>query len=323
MLMGLKIWLFLLAIVSSSAAHAFDLDLPLDCTLGQTCWIQNYADHDAAKTVQDFTCGSATYDGHDGTDFRLRDTTSKAYVVAAADGVVKGGRDGKIDKLLRGTMEFESVVGTECGNGVVLQHEDGYETQYCHMRQGSVLVKKGQTVKRGERLGLVGYSGAAAFPHVHLSVRRNAEKLDPFSGKLGAACGDADQSLWSKSARAALSYQPLALLDFGWAQDIVGTEDLETGSITSARPTKNWPALVSYAWLINLAKGDRVKLTVMGFDGKPLINEATLDRAKAQYVLFAGKKAKAGLRGSFTGEIIVTAADGTEKLRKKIEIKVD
>ena len=34
----------------------------------------------------------------------------------------------------------------ECGNGVVIQHKDGFETQYCHMARGSITVTPGQSV---------------------------------------------------------------------------------------------------------------------------------------------------------------------------------
>ena len=52
-------------------AWALDLALPVDCTLGETCYIQQYFDHDPSTVWGDFTCGTLAYDGHDGTDFAL------------------------------------------------------------------------------------------------------------------------------------------------------------------------------------------------------------------------------------------------------------
>ena len=66
-----------------------------------------------------------------------------------------------------------------CGNGVVIRHADGWETQYCHLRRGSVQVAEGDRVEAGEPLGLVGMSGEANFPHVHLSVRRDGDRHRP------------------------------------------------------------------------------------------------------------------------------------------------
>ena len=47
--------------------------------------------------------------------------------------------------------------------------------------------KPGDPVTAGQRLGGVGYSGMAAFPHVHLSVRRNGVAVDPFRPSTGGA----------------------------------------------------------------------------------------------------------------------------------------
>ena len=71
--------------------------------------------------------------------------------------------------------------GQDCGNGVLVDHGDGWETQYCHMKQGSVRVTSGDAVGAGAVLGQIGQSGMAAFPHLHLSVRHNADKIDPFA----------------------------------------------------------------------------------------------------------------------------------------------
>jgi hypothetical protein len=41
------------------------------CELGKICFVQNYVDVDPGPAALDFTCGSATYDGHKGIDIRL------------------------------------------------------------------------------------------------------------------------------------------------------------------------------------------------------------------------------------------------------------
>jgi len=64
-------------------------------------------------------------------------------------------------------QDRERVKGKECGNGVVITHGDGYETQLCHLKQASIIVQKGDQVKKGDILGFVGTSGASEFPHVH------------------------------------------------------------------------------------------------------------------------------------------------------------
>ena len=81
---------------------------------------------------------------------------------------------------------------------MAIRHADGWETQYCHLRQGSVLVATGERVEAGRALGLVGMSGEANFPHVHLSVRRDGVGIDPFTGLPGGErCGGGGEPLWS------------------------------------------------------------------------------------------------------------------------------
>jgi murein DD-endopeptidase MepM/ murein hydrolase activator NlpD len=52
-------------------------------------------------------------------------------------------------------------------NSVCIQHAGGEYTLYAHLKQGSVLVKKGQHVKAGELLGKIGNSGSSSSPHLH------------------------------------------------------------------------------------------------------------------------------------------------------------
>lgn len=55
------------------------------------------------------------------------------------------------------------------GNVVVLRHGDGYLTIYAHLE--SVAVRRGQKVRRGEKIGTVGNSGWSTSPHLHYEVR--------------------------------------------------------------------------------------------------------------------------------------------------------
>jgi murein DD-endopeptidase MepM/ murein hydrolase activator NlpD len=59
------------------------------------------------------------------------------------------------------------------GNLVVLKHRDDLITLYGHCQQ--VLVKRGQKVRRGDRIALVGDTGHSTNPHLHYEVRRRNE----------------------------------------------------------------------------------------------------------------------------------------------------
>ena len=63
------------------------------------------------------------------------------------------------------------------GNLVVIQHEGGLVTVYAHNLKN--LVKKGQSVRAGQKIALVGDSGKASGPHLHFEVRRGADPQNP------------------------------------------------------------------------------------------------------------------------------------------------
>lgn len=63
------------------------------------------------------------------------------------------------------------------GNLVLLRHQGQWMTAYGHMDQ--MMVKRGQTVKRGETIGTVGSTGSVASPQLHFEVRRGTEALNP------------------------------------------------------------------------------------------------------------------------------------------------
>ncbi len=272
------------------------LSLPLNCEPHATCFIQSYVDLDNGVGVKDYACGSATYDQHSGVDFRLLSaeaTKVGVLVVAAADGVVKGLRDGVKDVFLREGAKSE-VKGRECGNGVVLDHGGGWETQYCHMKSGSVSVSKGQSVKRGMKLGEVGYSGAADFAHVHLSVRHDGKVIDPFLpvSADGSCQRDATgPGLWEPGAAAAFPYRNGEIIMAGFAGAPPDHNALEKDHRAVEPLTTSSHAVLIYGRFINLIKGDVIRLVASG-PGGSIIDQVSppLDRNKATYVSYAGKK---------------------------------
>jgi Peptidase family M23 len=316
-----KIMFFILGfVILASRAFALELDLPVSCDIGRDCWVQQYVDHDAGAGSADHVCGTVSYDGHDGTDFRVRDTNSKINVIAAADGVVVGMRDGMKDHLVRSEDDVKAVATVECGNGVLLRHDDGYQTQYCHMAQGSVAVKNGDVVKRGGILGDVGFSGKAAFPHLHFKVSKMGKVLDPFAG----ACDKDDADLWSAAAKKEAAYAASDVLHFGWHNKAVTLAELEEGQFQALSPEANWPALVAAVWMINLKAGDEVVLKITGPEGFAVENNETLTRNKAQYFLFAGKtlKTEGWARGIYNAQIDVTNG-GQSRLHQIIDVEIN
>ena len=270
--------LTLLVLLFASPALALELEVPVACSVGSDCWVQQYADHDPGKGATDFACGVASYDGHDGTDFRTLNTASKIEVIAAAAGTVKAVRDGVPDNLVKTEADRDAVKSIECGNGMVIDHGDGWETQYCHLRKGSVVVKAGDRVEIGSKLGLVGFSGEAAFPHVHLSVRKDGQKIDPFSVDGMTDCKAADRSMWSAQAQKALAYEGSAVLLMQWAERVYQPDEVDGGALLVKEPAADWPALVVHAEAINLYADDTLVLTVKIPGQEPVVNRIVMER---------------------------------------------
>ena len=289
---------FLLALNGGVRAQpAPSLSLPIACALGKDCFIQQYVDVDPGPGVKDYRCGIASYEGHKGTDFRvlsIKAAEAGVKVLASTAGRVKGVRDGMDDRLIVTPADAQAAVDRECGNGVVLDHGGGWETQYCHMRRGSVTARAGQTVEAGTPLGLVGYSGQAQFAHVHLSVRKNGAVVDPFLGEtVNGTCLQANMqptsSLWQANVQANIGYMDAQIIETGFSAGAVGSAELEQGGV--AAPDAGSAGLVFYARIINMRAGDSLRIAVEGPDGfKAALAGEPVDRNKAQYVGVAGKK---------------------------------
>jgi hypothetical protein len=56
------------------------------------------------------------------------------------------------------------------GNYVIIRHENGEFSHYAHLKSGSVRVKEGENVKRGQSIGQLGHSGNSTEPHLHFQV---------------------------------------------------------------------------------------------------------------------------------------------------------
>lgn len=95
---------------------------------------------------------------HNGIDFAAPLGTP---IYAAADGV--------IDNV--------DISFTGYGKKVEIDHGYGYRTRYAHMQM--FVVKMGQHVKRGEKIGFVGSTGVSIGPHLHYEVFLNGSQVNP------------------------------------------------------------------------------------------------------------------------------------------------
>ena len=150
----------------------------------------------AASAIKDFNCGSNTYDGHKGTDISVfpygfyKMDNNQVEVVAAAAGTIIAKSDGNFDR--------NCTANNLTANYVIIQHADGSQALYWHMKKNFVTTKiVGQTVATGEYLGIVGSSGSSSGPHLHFEVwsgATSATRQDPYSGTCNTLNAN---SLWT------------------------------------------------------------------------------------------------------------------------------
>jgi hypothetical protein len=95
-------------------------------------------------------------------------------VLAVADGRVLMARDGLPNNIPGHNEAFHPAVpitfDTISGNTIVLDLGGGQFAYYMHLKPGSVLVKSGDYVRRGQMLARIGASGDAREPHLHFEV---------------------------------------------------------------------------------------------------------------------------------------------------------
>lgn len=102
----------------------------------------------------------------------------------------------KIEKFHSG-IDFSAQLGTEAyatgdgvvldvennewgyGNMVTIDHGYGYKTRYAHLQKSAV--RKGQKVKRGQRIGYIGNTGKTTGVHLHYEVLKNDVQIDPIN----------------------------------------------------------------------------------------------------------------------------------------------
>ncbi len=204
---------------------------PIDCQLGRDCGISNWPD--PGRTGQTAFCRKNSIPGHEGTDITISQELMDrgVSVLAADDGVVLWVFDGKYDRCPNpsepdcresgpahpGAHDGTNVctpLGPFCGDGtragqcfwcfaggnvVVIRHQEAgiFATRYDHLKKGSILVKEGQRVRRGQVIAQAGSAGHSTAPHLHFEVW-GALFYDPVDPWLGPCSPKDHRGLWIK-----------------------------------------------------------------------------------------------------------------------------
>lgn len=97
-------------------------------------------------------------------------------IIAHSDGVVK-----RVVDYINGHEVDRQGYGY--GNHIIIEHNNGVCTIYCHMHPGSIRVKVGQSVHAGDVIGMMGNTGSSTAAHLDFSVIKlkfgyNVENVD-------------------------------------------------------------------------------------------------------------------------------------------------
>jgi len=126
--------------------------------------VSGYVDHDSSDDIQDYNCSANTYNGHNGSDFF--------------------------------TFPFQWYLYENDWNAVYIQQADGSTVWYGHLKSGKLTSKAvGDTVEKGEYLGIVASSGFSSDAHLHIEYYDESDNLlDPFKGDCNTLN---ENSLWA------------------------------------------------------------------------------------------------------------------------------
>ncbi|WP_442921670.1 M23 family metallopeptidase [Microcoleus sp. Aus8_D2] len=299
---------------------------PIACTLGKDCFVMHYFDRDPSPGAVEFGCGRQTYDGHNGIDFAIPDAKAMAKgvpVIASAAGKVLRVRDGVVDRRLQNQTDKANVAGTECGNGMVIDHGAGWEAQYCHLRQNSVVVKPGMQVEKGTVLGMVGNSGLASFPHVHVTFRYQGKPVDPFVGpdaKLG--CNTARNPIWDKP----IDYISTGLIRAGFANKPPDENTVWAGQFSETQLPVNSQVLLFWVQSYGVLKGDREQYKILAPNGETIANDTQeIPASNRTWLRYVGKKNSTNsplTPGVWRAEYRLTRGDRVvEEVKREVELR--
>ncbi len=155
--------------------------------------VVRFAQHEQKPIILPFLGSWTVSQGHDGEhthknefrhawDFVITNTEEKQFmgsgdlltdyfcynkmVLAPADGIVEYVEDRIPDNVV-GEVNLKE----NWGNTVVIKHDDHLYTSLNHLKEGSIKVKEGDSIKEGEEIGRCGNSGRSPYPHLHFQIQ--------------------------------------------------------------------------------------------------------------------------------------------------------
>ncbi len=241
------IWIIVIFNIWTQAnAQTAFLSPPIEGIYGNDFIFVNYVDW-SFDSIQDYHCGSKTYDGHQGTDMVIKgfqEMDAGVSVIAAASGVVTYIKDGLFDH------ETAGDTSKHFGNFICIKHPNLFYSYYAHLKSGSILVHVGDSVNTGQKIAEVGSSGDATDPHLHFELWYDSLYLvDPFGGN----CGNPD-SKWLNEIKYDTSF---AIWKSGITPVLPNLNDLRFGVINKLQfDYQNDPYISYWNLQYGIKKGD-------------------------------------------------------------------
>lgn len=128
-----------------------------------------------AKVTQPFTTL------HNGVDYGY---PTGETVFASQDGIVTIAND-KYDGPWKVGINpitkrlIRALTTADYGNLIKIQHAYGFSTLYAHLRRGTLLVKVGDKVRKGQPIAQLNNSGNSTGAHLHWELRLNNRTINP------------------------------------------------------------------------------------------------------------------------------------------------
>lgn len=309
-----------------------DLIFPLECTGLANCIPLAYADHKPGPGVQDYNCGLNAREQSGVTHIALRSLAEvdlSIPVMAAASGKVRGTRDGIRDE----GPELRDASGKPppfCGNAVEITHKGGWVSRYCHMREGSVLVKAGDDIKAGDIIGYAGWSGKAPLPGLGFRLKRENTILDPFTGTpFNDSCTAKSQPLWTNIPAKVKTYDDIIIVDAGFSatpQPLL--PDIIRGYHRQSSLPVTAPSLIFWVLIGNVVPGETRTLQIVGPDDKIVAEQKHQERDAAPVMLLhtgAARPEKGWMPGVYSASVVISREVNGQviHINKFFEIQVE
>jgi len=109
-----------------------------------------------------------------GFGYRIHPILKKRRMHKGIDIVARYGSN--VKAATGGIITYSGQMGSY-GNLVVIDHQNGFETRYAH--NSRLKVKKGEKVRQGQTIALVGNTGRSNGTHLHFEIWKNGEAIDP------------------------------------------------------------------------------------------------------------------------------------------------